>query len=118
MVRKFDKEQFTKRFLDLLKERYSHQRGTTQIIGMSTVALQACRDLKFAMWKNRDGMLDAINEWWEKLPKAKGERAYGGRRLFGRDCRVACSSGPTFIYIKNIPSRLHGILCEDIICWW
>ncbi len=109
-MRKFNDKLFMETFLQKLKEKIT-QRKHPIMISLSKIALNSCRELKYAMWKNRDIMNKLLNDWWERLPKARDGRYK--KILFNLDCNIYTGMGARFISIGLYNRHIHSM---DILC--
>jgi len=113
MVRKFNKDDFVKRFDEIAKEEI--ERPNSMVISFDRIALTVCRELKYAQSKNQDNMNVTLKEWWINLPKRDdGIWENTGRKLGRHNCHLSSASKSSFISIGTF----HGCNSMGLISRW
>lgn len=107
-MRKFNETVFMKAFLEKLEITYRDSRG---YVSVSDLALQVCREHHFAMNANRAAMTQALQSWWNQLPRRKNMP--WERRLFKRFCYA---SPPRCVPFIPLERASHGVRA-DFIVW-
>ena len=99
MVRKFNDEDYLKEFVRVLEEEYYNRRGGFTVLSITRTGLQAARNCKFALSKNRENMKRIIKGWWDNLPKYADvtDDKRPGKVLFGHWVWLSSSWGPVYL---------------------
>ena len=112
MTRKFNDDKFIETFIKNFDQDMKEQRRPPIIVSLTRVAVQTCRELRYAMNKNRDQMRKLIKEWWDNQPKRDDGRH--GKKINGKNCHLSSAWGPTFISI----AKFSGCNSGDLISFW
>lgn len=107
MTKKFNKEQFMKRFVEIMKMEFI-RRTSPAVVSVSHIAKATLRELDFKISANRYLTEEAIKEWWESLPSEK-ERPFM-KYLFGGLCGICSSRCPDWLSLRGAAG--------DLIMWY
>lgn len=108
MTRKFNKEQFIKRFVEIMRMNFNRRSGLGAVISISDVAKATLRELDFKISANRYLVQEAIDEWWESLPSEK-ERPFM-KYLFGGLCGLCSTRSARWLSLQGSTG--------DLIMWY